>query len=99
MGGADAAVLETDLSRLRIARAGGDPSLPRLEYSWLGIYWPANGVWQSLQHALAIKLTPGEIQDLIAASVQCQGKHAFATTMLQLEKIGLNEVTHPIAPN
>lgn len=39
------------------------------------------------------KLTPAEIQDLITATVQCQGKLAFVTTMLQIEKLGLDGTT------
>jgi hypothetical protein len=36
------------------------------------------------------KLLPGDIQELIAATAQCQGKLAFFTTLLQIEKVGLD---------
>jgi hypothetical protein len=43
------------------------------------------------------KVLPGDIQELIAATAQCQGKLAFFATLLQIEKLGLDNATSPAA--
>lgn len=40
-------------------------------------------------------LLPADIQDLIAATSQCQGKLAYATRILQIEVFGLDTVKRP----
>ena len=43
------------------------------------------------------KVPPGDIPELIAATAQCQGKLAFFTTLLQIEKLGLDSALSPAA--
>ena len=42
------------------------------------------------------RVLPGDIQELIAATAQCQGKLAFLARLLQIEKVGLDNAT-PLA--
>ena len=41
------------------------------------------------------RLLPGDIRELMAATAQCQGKLAFFTTLLQIEKLGLDSAMSP----
>ena len=42
-------------------------------------------------------LLPADIQNLIAATSECQGKLAYATRVLQIEEFGLETATRPIS--
>ncbi len=43
------------------------------------------------------RVLPSDIQELIAATAQCQGKLAFFATLLQIEKLGLDNAMPPAA--
>jgi hypothetical protein len=57
----------------------------------------ADMVGSLVQHSPDAKVLPGDIEELIAATAQCQGKLAFFTTLLQIEKLGLDNAMSPAA--